>query len=136
VEEIVVVLPHRHVHAADTTPATTRINANDYQAGDKTVLFYWRPTGRNGLAEPARSISPASPNPHVGFGAAGPHFSLARSCPPVEITVMLRELLGRVPGIAAAGAAWVSGPASVQLHQRHQHLPANSITVVNTRMQL
>ena len=43
-----------------------------------------------------------SPNPHVGFGSAGPHFCLGAHLARREITAMLRELLARVPDIRAA----------------------------------
>ena len=43
----------------------------------------------------------ATPNPHVGFGGPGPHFCLGAHLARREITVMFRELLTRVPDIAA-----------------------------------
>jgi cytochrome P450 len=44
-----------------------------------------------------------SPNPHVGFGSAGPHFCLGAHLARREITAMLRELLTRVPDIRYTG---------------------------------
>ena len=38
-----------------------------------------------------------NPNPHVGFGAAGPHFCLGAHLARREIDVMLRELLCGCP---------------------------------------
>jgi cytochrome P450 len=52
---------------------------------------------------PARFDITRSPNPHVGFGAAGPHFCLGAHLARREISVLLRELLTRVPTIRAAG---------------------------------
>jgi len=43
------------------------------------------------------------PNPHVGFGAAGPHFCLGAHLARQEITVMFKELLRRFPGMIATG---------------------------------
>jgi cytochrome P450 len=40
-----------------------------------------------------------SPNPHVGFGSAGPHFCLGADLARREMSVMFRELLTRVPEI-------------------------------------
>ena len=40
-----------------------------------------------------------NPNPHVGFGAAGPHFCLGAHLALREIDVMFRELFRLVPGI-------------------------------------
>ena len=43
------------------------------------------------------------PNPHVSFGAAGPHFCLGAHLARREIDVMLRQLFTRLPDIEAAG---------------------------------
>lgn len=45
-----------------------------------------------------------SPNPHVGFGAPGPHFCLGAHLARREITVMLRELYTRLPDLHATEA--------------------------------
>jgi methyl-branched lipid omega-hydroxylase len=80
------------------------LNGHDYREGDKTVLFYWAANRDESVfAEPGRFDITRSPNPHVGFGAAGPHFCLGAHLARREITVMLRELLTRVPSIRAAG---------------------------------
>jgi methyl-branched lipid omega-hydroxylase len=80
------------------------MNGEDYRAGDKVGLFYWS-ANRDGavFTQPAQFDITRSPNPHVGFGAAGPHFCLGAHLARREITVALRELLGRVPDIHAAG---------------------------------
>ena len=81
-----------------------RMNGHDYHEGDKAVLFYWSANQDESVfAEPARFDITRSPNPHVGFGAPGPHFCLGAHLARREITVMLRELLTRVPDIRAAG---------------------------------
>ena len=80
------------------------LNGNDYREGDKAVLFYWAANRDESVfPEPERFDITRSPNPHVGFGAAGPHFCLGAHLARREITVMLRELLSRAPGIRAAG---------------------------------
>ncbi len=80
------------------------MNGQDYRAGDKVGLFYWSANRDEAVFEdPARFDITRSPNPHVGFGAAGPHFCLGAHLARREITVALRELLGRVPDIHAAG---------------------------------
>ena len=81
-----------------------RMNGHDYREGDKAVLFYWSANqDETVFTNPARFDITRSPNPHVGFGAAGPHFCLGAHLARREITVMLRELLTRVPTIRAAG---------------------------------
>jgi cytochrome P450 len=80
------------------------MNGQDYRAGDKVGLFYWSANRDEAVfTQPARFDITRSPNPHVGFGAAGPHFCLGAHLARREITVALRELLGRVPDIRAAG---------------------------------
>jgi cytochrome P450 len=80
------------------------MNGQDYRAGDKVALFYYSANRDQAVfADPERFDITRSPNPHVGFGAAGPHFCLGAHLARREITVMLRELLTRVPGIVAAG---------------------------------
>jgi len=81
-----------------------RMNGHDYREGDKAVLYYWSANqDETVFAEPTRLDITRSPNPHVGFGAAGPHFCLGAHLARREISVMLRELLARVPDIRAAG---------------------------------
>lgn len=79
------------------------MNGHEYREGDKVALFYWSADhDETVFAEPSRFDITRSPNPHVGFGAAGPHFCLGAHLARREISVMLRELLGRAPGISAA----------------------------------
>jgi cytochrome P450 len=78
------------------------MNGHDYREGDKAVLFYYSANRDEAVfAEPERFDITRSPNPHVGFGAAGPHFCLGAHLARRELTVMLRELLTRVPDITA-----------------------------------
>jgi methyl-branched lipid omega-hydroxylase len=80
-----------------------RLNGHDYREGDRCVLFYWAANRDAAVfAEPGRFDITRSPNPHVGFGAAGPHFCLGAHLARREMTVMLRELMTRVPTIRAA----------------------------------
>jgi methyl-branched lipid omega-hydroxylase len=55
------------------------------------------------FADPQQFDISRSPNPHVGFGSAGPHFCLGAHLARREITAMLRELLTRVPDIRYTG---------------------------------
>jgi cytochrome P450 len=80
------------------------LNGYDYREGDKCVLVYWAANRDDSVfADPGRFDLTRSPNPHIGFGAAGPHFCLGAHLARREITVMLRELMTRVPTIRAAG---------------------------------
>jgi methyl-branched lipid omega-hydroxylase len=78
------------------------LNGQDYRAGDKVVLFYYSANRDEAVfADPDRFDITRAPNPHVGFGAAGPHYCLGAHLARRELNVMLRELLTRVPDITA-----------------------------------
>jgi methyl-branched lipid omega-hydroxylase len=78
------------------------MNGQDYRAGDKAALYYYSANRDEAVfADPDRFDITRSPNPHVGFGAAGPHFCLGAHLARRELAVMLRELLTRVPDITA-----------------------------------
>jgi methyl-branched lipid omega-hydroxylase len=78
------------------------MNGQDYRKGDKVALYYYSANRDEAtFADPDRFDITRSPNPHVGFGAPGPHFCLGAHLARREVTVMLRELLTRVPDITA-----------------------------------
>ena len=73
-------------------------------AGDKLLLFYNSANRDSAVfTDPHRFDVTRDPNPHVGFGGPGPHFCLGAHLARREISVMFRELLTRVPDIAATG---------------------------------
>jgi cytochrome P450 len=78
------------------------MNGEDYHEGDKAVLFYYSANRDEAVfPDPERFDITRIPNPHVGFGGPGPHFCLGAHLARRELTVMLRELLTRVPDITA-----------------------------------
>jgi len=80
------------------------LNGHEFREGDRAVLFYWAANRDESVfSDPGKFDITRSPNPHVGFGAAGPHFCLGAHLARREITVMLRELMTKVPTIRAAG---------------------------------
>ncbi len=75
-----------------------------FREGDKVALMYWSANrDETVFDDPMRFDITRSPNPHAGFGGAGPHFCLGAHLARREITVMLRELLHRVPAVRASG---------------------------------
>jgi len=78
------------------------MNGQDYAKGDKVVFFYYSANrDEDVFPDPERFDITRAPNPHVGFGAPGPHFCLGANLARRELTIMLRELLTRVPDITA-----------------------------------
>jgi len=84
-----------------TAPAT--LSGHAFAEGDKVILFYNSANRDEDVFEnPYRFDVRRSPNPHVGFGAPGPHFCLGAHLARREITVMFRELFRRLPDIQAS----------------------------------
>jgi len=78
------------------------MNGQDYREGDKAALYYYSANrDEAAFADPERFDITRWPNPHVGFGGAGPHYCLGAHLARRELTVMLRELFTRVPDITA-----------------------------------
>ncbi len=78
------------------------MNGQEYRTGDKAMLLYYSANRDEAeFADPERFDITRSPNPHLGFGGAGPHYCLGAHLARRELTVMLRELLTRVPGITS-----------------------------------
>lgn len=85
-----------------TVTEPTVLGGQPLGEGDKVVLFY-ASANRDAtvFAEPDRFDVRRSPNPHVGFGGAGPHFCLGAHLARREIDVMFRKLLTTAPRAAA-----------------------------------
>ena len=104
VEEIVRwATPVIHFRRTVTQDGAT-LGGQEFKEGDKVVLFYNSANRDEALFdEPFAFDLARDPNPHVGFGGPGPHFCLGAHLARREITVMFKELLTRVPDIAAVG---------------------------------
>lgn len=69
-------------------------------AGDKVGLFYCSANRDESVFDaPGRFDLSRSPNPHVGFGAGGPHFCLGNQLAKTELRNLFRELLTRLTTI-------------------------------------
>ncbi|MDX6428878.1 MAG: methyl-branched lipid omega-hydroxylase [Streptosporangiaceae bacterium] len=80
------------------------MNGHTYRAGDKVVLFYNSANRDEAVfKDPDVFDITRHPNPHVAFGAPGPHFCLGANLARREIAVMLREVFTRLPDIRADG---------------------------------
>jgi cytochrome P450 len=87
-----------------TLAGDTVMNGHAYRENDKVLLLYQAANRDEAVFDdPDRFDITRSPNPHVGFGSAGPHFCLGAHLARREISAILRELLTRVPDIRAAG---------------------------------
>jgi cytochrome P450 len=85
-----------------TVTGPTILSGQPFEEGDKVILFYNSANRDEDVFEdPFRFDIGRHPNPHVGFGAAGPHFCLGAHLARREITVMYRELFRHLPDIVA-----------------------------------
>jgi cytochrome P450 len=87
-----------------TVAEDTVLGGEELHPGDKLILFYNSANrDEDVFTDPYRFDVRRSPNPHVGFGAAGPHFCLGAHLARQEIDVMFRQLFERLPDIESAG---------------------------------
>src|SRR5580658_8604957 len=87
-----------------TVAQDTVLGGEELHPGDKMILFYNSANrDEDVFDDPFRFDVRRSPNPHFGFGAAGPHFCLGAHLARQEINVMFRQLFERLPDIAATG---------------------------------
>lgn len=87
-----------------TVMEDTVLRGQQLRAGDRVVMFYGSANrDEDVFADPDRFDVGRSPNPHVAFGAGGPHLCLGMHVARIEIASMFRELLTRLPDLEPAG---------------------------------
>jgi cytochrome P450 len=92
------------VHFRRTAMHDTEIRGQAIRAGDKVVVFYGSANrDEDVFADPDRFDVGRDPNPHVAFGGGGPHLCLGLHVARLEIAIMLREVLTRLPDVEPAG---------------------------------
>jgi cholest-4-en-3-one 26-monooxygenase len=72
---------------------------------DSKVVFFHISANRDEAVfeDPQRFDITRDPNPHMAFGAGGPHFCLGANLARMEIRVMFEHLLDRMPDISLDG---------------------------------
>jgi cytochrome P450 len=92
------------VHFKRTVMDDTELRGRSLREGDRVVVFYGSANRDDDVFdEPDRFDIRRDPNPHLAFGGGGPHLCLGLHVARVEIAVMLRELLTRLPDLEPAG---------------------------------
>ena len=87
-----------------TVAEDTLLSGEELHPGDKVILFYNSANrDEDVFSDPFEFDVGRDPNPHVGFGAPGPHFCLGAHLARREISVMFEELFTRLPDIEATG---------------------------------
>ncbi|MBU3716827.1 MAG: cytochrome P450 [Actinobacteria bacterium] len=80
------------------------IRGQKIKKGDRVVMFYGAANrDEDVFADPDVFDVGRDPNPHVAFGAGGPHLCLGMHVARVELAVMFREVLMRMPHMEPGG---------------------------------
>jgi cytochrome P450 len=81
-----------------------RLGDQEFSKGDKVVLWYNSANRDESVfTDPYVFDIERDPNPHLAFGAPGPHFCLGAHLARLELNVAFRELFLRFPDIRAVG---------------------------------
>ncbi|MGY0063213.1 cytochrome P450 [Streptomyces sp. LZ34] len=87
-----------------TATGDVEMNGHRFGKGDQVFLLYWSANHDEKIFEdPYRFDITRDPNPHLSFGAVGPHFCLGAHLARIEIIAMYRELLASLPDIRSEG---------------------------------
>ena len=92
-------------HFKRTVMEDTTIRGQHIKAGERVVMFYGSANrDEDVFVNPDTFNITRDPNPHVAFGAGGPHLCLGMHVARVELAVMFKELLSRMPLVQPDGA--------------------------------
>ena len=94
-------------------------------AADDRVLLVYASANRDGevFHEPDHIDIAREPNPHVAFGAGGPHFCLGANLARLEARIMFEALLTRFAGLAVDGVVSDMPRVHSNLIDGFAHLP-------------
>lgn len=91
------------IYTRRTLAVPVEMSGQLLEAQSKIALFYWSGNRDERYFTNAEAFDiRRNPNPHITFGGPGPHFCLGAYLARLEITVVLRELLRRLPDLHAA----------------------------------
>ncbi len=92
------------LHFRRTATCDAEVRGTKIKTGDKVLLWYISGNRDADVFEdPFRFDVTRDPNPHMTFGAGGPHFCLGFSLAQLEIRIMFEELFRRLPDIELNG---------------------------------
>jgi methyl-branched lipid omega-hydroxylase len=92
------------IHFRRTATRDSEIRGQRIREGEKVVMWYSAGNrDEDVFDEPFRFDVRRAPNEHVGFGGPGPHHCLGAHLARREITLMFREILGRLPEFEVVG---------------------------------
>jgi cholest-4-en-3-one 26-monooxygenase len=84
----------------------TVVGGQEIKEDDKVVFFHASANRDETVFDSPRVLDiTRDPNPHITFGAGGPHFCLGANLARLEVRVMFDHLLDRIPDLAQTGPA-------------------------------
>jgi cytochrome P450 len=105
------------IYMRRTATRDIELGGKQVKAGDKVAMYYGSANRDESVfREPDKFDVGRTPNEHIAFGS-GEHFCLGSHIARVEIQVMLKEILTRMPDLRQSGPAeflasnFISGPA-------------------------
>jgi cytochrome P450 len=91
-------------HFKRTVMEDTIIRGQSIKAGERVVMFYGSANRDEDVFKNPNTFDiTRDPNPHVAFGAGGPHLCLGMHVARVELAVMFKELFTLMPNIRSDG---------------------------------
>ena len=92
------------LHFRRTVMEETSIGGQDVAKGDKVVLWYISANrDEDVFDEPFTFDITRSPNEHIAFGGGGVHYCLGANLAKMELYLIFREILERIPDMHLAG---------------------------------
>jgi cholest-4-en-3-one 26-monooxygenase len=91
-------------HFRRTATADTEIHGVEIKEGDKVVIWHISANrDEDVFDDPFTFDIERWPNEHVAFGGGGPHFCLGANLARMELRLIFREILERIPDMRLAG---------------------------------
>jgi cytochrome P450 len=113
------------VHMRRTATRDVEIGGTLVREGQKAVMFYGAANHDTAVFDsPDVFDTSRTKNPHVAFGAAGPHVCIGAHLARLEMREMLRGIVTQLPNLEQCGpstwdeSTYIIGPESVPVKQR------------------
>ena len=91
-------------HFRRTATVDTAIHGQEIKAGDKVVIWHISANrDEQVFSDPYRFDIERWPNEHIAFGGGGQHFCLGANLARMELKLIFREILERIPDMRLAG---------------------------------
>jgi cytochrome P450 len=114
------------IYMRRTATSDTELGGQKIRAGDKVAMYYGSANRDETMFPDADRFDVGrTPNEHIAFGG-GTHFCLGSHIARIEIQVMLREIMTRLPDLEQAGPAqwlasnFISGPQRLPVRFKPQ----------------